>query len=116
MLMVALSILMSGVIILAVSVPLMRRRVPMNRLWGVRIPASFRSDEDWYDINAYAGRLLVLGSIPIIAAGMVGVFLPERMLVPYAWSAVAITLLSVGLPCVWLLIWVQRRHRSRSTS
>jgi hypothetical protein len=82
----------------------------MNRLWGVRIPAAFESNQRWYDINAYGGRLLALWSLLIIATGLVGLFLPADVIGPYAWSAMAISLLSVLAPCLQTFVWT---HRTR---
>ncbi len=48
-----------GVVIALVSLPLVLRRVPMNKVYGVRLRRSFSSERNWYEINAYGGRLLV---------------------------------------------------------
>ena len=48
-----------GLLLTAFSVPLVLRRVPMNRAYGIRIPEAFSSDARWYDINAYGGRLFL---------------------------------------------------------
>lgn len=40
------------------SLPLIFRKVPMNHFNGIRLRASFESEERWYDINAYGGRQL----------------------------------------------------------
>ncbi|HQU34683.1 MAG TPA: SdpI family protein [Thermoanaerobaculaceae bacterium] len=47
-----------GVLLSVISVPLILRKVPMNHLYGVRIPKAFVSAENWYEINAYGGKLL----------------------------------------------------------
>jgi hypothetical protein len=80
----------------------------MNRVWGVRIRAAFESDQRWYEVNAYGGRLLALGSLLIVATGLVGLFLSPELLVPYAWSAAAISSLSVLVPCAQTLAWIHR--------
>lgn len=59
-----------------ISVPLIRRKVGRNPLYGVRLPQSFRSDEHWYAINEYGGRQLTLWSLPIAAAGAVCLLVP----------------------------------------
>src|SRR2546427_9177847 len=38
------------------AIPLVIRKVPMNRVYGVRIAKAFASDRDWYEINAYGGE------------------------------------------------------------
>ncbi len=48
-----------GLLTSALAVPLALRKVPMNRGYGVRLPQAFASEENWYAINAYGGRLLL---------------------------------------------------------
>jgi SdpI/YfhL protein family len=48
-----------GLLLTVFSVPLVLRRIPMNRAYGIRIPEAFSSDARWYDINAYGGRLFL---------------------------------------------------------
>ena len=47
-----------GLLIAAVSIPLIARRVPMNHAYGIRVAKAFVSPENWYEINAYGGKLL----------------------------------------------------------
>lgn len=109
----ALIILFSGLALLVVSVPLALRKVPMNRWWGVRVRAAFESDQRWYDINAYGGRLCAWGSLLIIATGIAGFFLPADALEPYAWSAAVISPFSVLVPVVQTCRWI-RCHKAAS--
>jgi hypothetical protein len=48
-----------GLLTTALAVPLVLRKVPMNRIYGIRIPKAFNSDDNWYDINAYGGKLFL---------------------------------------------------------
>ncbi len=48
-----------GLISLAASLPLIARKVPMNRVYGFRLPQAFRNERNWYDINAYGGKWLL---------------------------------------------------------
>jgi hypothetical protein len=61
-----------GLIVTAISMPLALRRVPMNHLYGVRLSESFVSNEDWYEINAYGGRLLATFGILLTVLGYLG--------------------------------------------
>jgi hypothetical protein len=102
---VAITILLSGVMIFLLSLPLVYRKVPMNHFYGVRISASFESDQRWYDINAYGGRLMAIGSLPIVAAGVTGLFMPAEWLLPYACAAMAVTLVGLLVPLVLIFRW-----------
>jgi uncharacterized membrane protein len=55
-----------------VSLPLVMRQVPMNRFYGVRLPEAFASSRNWYEINAYGGRLLLAFGLFLIAFAYLG--------------------------------------------
>lgn len=65
-----------ALLIISVSIPLVRRRIPMNSLYGVRIRKSFESDENWYAINEYGGKQLIIWSVPMLLAGVACFFIP----------------------------------------
>ena len=59
-----------GLVTAVVAVPLVLRKVPMNRYYGIRIPKAFKSDRHWYDINAYGGKLLLAYGLLLIVFGL----------------------------------------------
>jgi len=59
-----------GGLLAAGSLPLVLRLVPMNRLYGIRIPKAFASESNWYAINAYGGRLLMVYGMAVFAFGL----------------------------------------------
>ena len=73
---VGLVIALAGVVVVGVSIPLILRRIPMNGFYGVRIPKSFVSDDNWYAINAYGGRFLALAGAIISVIGLIIRFRP----------------------------------------
>ncbi|GMV98968.1 MAG: hypothetical protein AMXMBFR84_01080 [Candidatus Hydrogenedentota bacterium] len=61
--------LVIGLVIIAVSLPLILNKIPPNHFYGVRIPKAFESERNWYDINAYGGRALCSwGAVILLAA------------------------------------------------
>lgn len=48
-----------GLVATLLSIPLILRLVPMNRIYGVRTPKAFASERNWYEINAFGGRVLL---------------------------------------------------------
>ena len=107
--MIALLTLVSGLLMFFLSLPLVYRKVPMNKVYGIRIKASFESDQRWYDINAFGGRQMAAWSWLITAAGEVGLFLPSRYFHPYAWTVTVVTLLAVFIP-VSRVLWCSRKR------
>ena len=65
-----------GIMFIAISIPLVKRKVSMNKVYGVRIKKAFESEDDWYKINAYGGKQLILWSLPIILLGIATCFIP----------------------------------------
>jgi uncharacterized membrane protein len=77
-LIVGISWALGGVLCMAAAVPLARGRVGPNYFYGARFPESFNSRDAWYAINRFAGRRLIVWSVPMIAAGVVALFLPLK--------------------------------------
>ncbi len=66
----------SALLIILVCIPLIKRRIKMNRLYGVRIKKSFESEENWYAINAYGGKQFAIWSLLMIPAGLACFLIP----------------------------------------
>jgi len=76
--MLGLGVILVGCVGIALGFPLMKRKVKMNRWYGVRIPKSFQSEEHWFKINEYGGRQLVVWSVPMIAWGLLCFVIPMK--------------------------------------
>ena len=62
-------IVSTGLLIMALTLPLMRRRVPPNGMYGVRFPSTLADERVWYEVNARSGRdLLILGAVMVVLA------------------------------------------------
>lgn len=48
----------------------------MNYLIGVRYPEAFYTDENWYKINAYGGKVFLIWAILIVMAAILLFLLP----------------------------------------
>jgi hypothetical protein len=59
-----------GLFMTAFAVPLVLRKVPMNRAYGIRIPKAFESDRAWYDVNAYGGKLFLAYGLGLTVFGI----------------------------------------------
>ncbi len=109
---VALIYTIVGLLIFVVSVPLIFGKVPMNRFYGIRIPSAFKSDQSWYESNAYGGRKMALWSWLITVTGVAGLFLPPNYLSTYALAGAGIALVAGIAPLIQVVIWSRRRHKS----
>jgi uncharacterized membrane protein len=97
---IGLAIAVAGLVVTGISIPLIKRKIPMNGFYGVRIPKSFVSDSNWYAINAYGGRILAIAGALIAILGLILRFYPptsERSVV-LATSSPAIVLMLCIIP------------------
>jgi len=87
----------AGLLIAALAVPLILGKIPPNPLYGFRTPRTLSDPAVWYPANAYAGRWL-LGSGLSIAITAIALYLtPNIGLDVYAYSILAVTLLTIGI-------------------
>jgi uncharacterized membrane protein len=98
----------AGALIVALSIPLILRKVPPNHAYGVRIPKAFESERNWYDINAYGGKLLLVFGIVLIVYGIVmRPFAPEAKSI---WTLLyVIAPLLLVLPMLVMILAYARR-------
>lgn len=67
---IAMPSIFCGVLFIVISLPLLRGSIPMNRFYGFRISKAFASDANWYAINKYGAKALILWSIVMISSGV----------------------------------------------
>lgn len=79
----------AALLVVAVAIPLVRRKVKMNSLYGVRVPKAFISEKAWYELNAFGGRLMLAWAAGLAAIAAAGLFLPRRDWLRYDWGALA---------------------------
>jgi len=76
----ALQALLSLVFVLvgAVSIPMIQRRIPPNSIYGFRTPRTMSNPGVWYPANAFAGRaMLIAALVSLVATWLVP---PARLL------------------------------------
>ena len=71
----AITDIVVGVLFILLCLPLLKRRIPMNGLYGFRFRQSFTSEENWYRINEYGAQRMILWSLGIVFFGLM-LFMP----------------------------------------
>ena len=91
-----------GMVFLGVAVPLIRKKVPPNRFYGLRTSATLADEAVWYEANARAGRdVFRLGLLVAVAGtGLYFVDVPVLLKV-MAWLVV----IEAGLMGVLIRAW-----------
>jgi len=93
----------SSLILIAMAIPLIRRRVPPNAAYGLRVPATFADEWVWYEANARSGRdLLALGVVSMALALAIPI-LGFSIAAYLAWAAV----LFAGAIATCVLGWLR---------
>jgi uncharacterized membrane protein len=97
-----------GPAVIVLSLPLLFRWVPPNRLYGFRVPATLRDRSVWYDVNAACARhFVLLGGLMVLLEFV----LPPPALVP------TLRLIAVaGLTLILIVNWraANRLERERA--
>jgi uncharacterized membrane protein len=90
-----------GLLFVAISIPLIRRRIPPNGLYGLRVPATFADEWVWYEANARSGRdFLWLGLLlTALAIGLPGFGLGPTTYV--VWGLIAVVGVIGGAVVGW---------------
>ena len=87
-----------AVTFILLGIPLLKRKVPMNRWYGARFKKSFESEENWYRINAYSAKQLMIWSVPLLLVGIATLFLPLKGH-PGITRVLACAPMLIGAPC-----------------
>jgi hypothetical protein len=66
----------AGMLIIALSIPLLKGKIKMNSLYGVRFAKSFASESHWHKINRYGAKQMILRAVIIVWVGIAAFFLP----------------------------------------
>ena len=90
--------LFDGLLIAAVSLPLIASRVPRNRIYGFRTPKTLASDEVWYEANRFAGRQLFGAGLAQVVGAVVLLMLAGRLDTDtVGFAGLALTLVPLGV-------------------
>jgi SdpI/YhfL family protein len=103
-----------GLLLAVLGWPLAARLVPLNRWYGLRVPATLADEGVWYEANAVAGRDMMLlgGAVAILALALPHV----ARLDPTIYAGICAALLGLGSMILSIRGWrlanrLLREHR-----
>lgn len=73
-----------GLLLIALAIPLIQRRIKPNPWYGFRTRATLENEAVWYEINAYSGKRLLIAGIVIVFAAIVFALIPNLAIDVYA--------------------------------
>lgn len=100
-------------LLVAVCLPLKRRRIARNHWYGVRIPASLASDEAWYAYNEYFARRMLTWTVPIGLWGAAELFGLDCVPPPWRHIAPFTVLVFLAIPVIQTVFWRPTSGQSR---
>lgn len=81
------------------SIPLLKRKIKMNYLYGVKIKKSYSSDENWYKINEYGAKRVIVWSFLFLFSAIAGFVMPfgdnTMFILLYAIAPIAIIIIPI---------------------
>jgi uncharacterized membrane protein len=98
----------SALLVIALAIPMIRRKVKPNPYYGFRTPRLLKNPDLWYDANAYAGRWLVVYGLGVLVASIGLALVPNISPDTYAIAVTGVALGGLGLLC--LLLWRYLRN------
>jgi uncharacterized membrane protein len=96
-----------GLLLAALSIPLVQRKIKRKGFYGFRVPKTLSSDEIWYDANAYAGKRLFIAGLVTAAAVILGAFLNTDILT-FNITLLVIFLVAIGWALVSSLMYLRK--------
>jgi len=77
MLIVMIAFATSGLLVAGLAIPLLQGRIPPNRFYGFRTPATLREEWLWYAANRASAKLLLAWGLSCAVVAVGTYFLPE---------------------------------------
>lgn len=93
----------AGLLLIALSIPLLRRQIKPNWLYGFRIPRTVANPDLWYDINAYSAKGLLATGVAIVIASIL--FYSVGDLSEDVYSTAIVVVFSVGVLLTVAFSW-----------
>lgn len=100
--------LISGGLLMLLSIPLILQKVPPNPWYGFRVRRTLQDPTVWYPVNAYGAWYLLGVGTAIIVTASVGYFTTEWDVARYAITVGIVALIGVIAMCVQTLRYVRK--------
>lgn len=91
---------LTGVLLMGLARPLVRRRVKPNGLYGVRLPDTLADERVWYDVNEVGGRDLFRLGVLNLVGGALAALAAE----PWLGATVGVLAGAIVAYAVWMAV------------
>lgn len=99
-----MTFLILGLVVIMVCLPLYLGRIKRNIVYGFRIRKAFESEQNWYEINRYGAKSLIIWATFLMAVGIVCLYIsPESVL-----TTAKIGFISIIVPILLTINYAKR--------
>lgn len=100
-----------NLLLTALSIPLVLRKVKPNHVYGFRVPATLANPELWYEVNAFAGKhLFVTGIVGFLAA--IGLyFIPGLTIDGYAYLCLGVMGIAFAFTIIQSFLYLKAKRK-----
>src|SRR5262245_41346625 len=97
----------SGLLLAAISLPLILRKIGPNPLYGFRVKRTLEDPAVWYPVNAYAAKRLLVVGLVICVSAIVLFFVPGVDLLVYALANAGIGLAGLLIAVIQSFLYLR---------
>src|SRR5215217_3320335 len=90
----------TGLLLSAISIPLILGKIKRNWIYGIRTRRTLSSDDIWFPVNAYGGRWLFGTGLLIAAMALALLLLPGISLDNYVIGVTVVMLVMLAISIV----------------
>ncbi len=101
-----------GLLLAVFAVPLIKRKVKPNWLYGFRVPQTMSDPDVWYAVNAHFGRRMLVAGLATALAAVLLYRVPTLDVDSYAWALLAVFTLFFGVGIVQSWRYMNKLIRS----
>ncbi len=99
--------LIAGMLLVALSLPLIFKIVRPNPIYGFRVAKSIDNPEIWYAVNSYSGKRILVAGVSILIAAVLFYWIPGISVDAYALGCLGVFMLVFGIGIIQSLSYLK---------
>jgi uncharacterized membrane protein len=105
----------AGLVLSATSIPLILRKIGPNPVYGFRVKQTLEDPKVWYEVNAFAGKGLLIDGLITVIAAIVLAAVPGISVDRYAISVMVLVFLALGITLIASIRYLSRITGSQTS-
>ena len=104
---------LSGILLIAVALPLLFGKIPPNPFYGFRLSPALEDASIWYPTNRHSAKWLILSGVSTVVSAVALYFVPWLTIDAYAWSCLAVFAVVTGVGLVQSIRYMKALARAK---